>query len=82
MWVVIGSRTPAMSDSSVDQPAVQLSTWPAAIVPRLVSTWVIRLPVRLSASTSVFWWISAPPASAERARPQTTASWRMMPPGG
>ncbi len=71
-----------MSDSSVDQPAVQFSTCPHAIVPRFVSTWVIRLPERLRPSTSVFWWISAPPASAERASPQTTASWRMIPPGG
>ena len=30
MWVVIGSGTPAMSHSSVLQPAVQLMTWPGA----------------------------------------------------
>ncbi len=52
--MVIGSRTPAMSDNSVDQPAVQFSTCPHAIVPRLVSTCVIRLPDRFSDSTSVF----------------------------
>ena len=32
--------------------------------------------------TSVFWWISTPRRSAARAKPHTTASWRMIPPGG
>ena len=80
--MVIGSGTPAMSLISVHQPAVQLSTWPALIVPRLVFTRVTRPLERSIPSTSVFWWISAPPWSALRASPQTTASWRMMPPGG
>ena len=38
MCVVIGSGTPAMSLMSVLQPAVQLRTWPALIVPRFVRT--------------------------------------------
>ena len=54
MWVVIGSGTPAMSQISVLQPAVQFSTWPALIVPRLVITLVMRLPERSIPSTSVF----------------------------
>jgi len=41
-------------ESCVDQPAVQLSTWPALIVPRLVLTLVIRLPERSIPRTSVF----------------------------
>ena len=32
--------------------------------------------------TSVFWWMWTPRASAARAYPHTTASCRMMPPGG
>ena len=71
-----------MSQISVLQPAVQLSTVPALIVPRLVLTLVTRPFERSIPSTSVFWWISTPPWSAPRAKPQTTASWRMIPPGG
>ena len=59
--MVIGSGTPAMSEISVLQPAVQLSTCPALIVPRLVFTFVMRPLERSSPSTLVFWWISAPP---------------------
>ena len=80
--MVIGSATPAMSEISVLQPAVQLSTTPAPTVPRLVCTALMRPLERSNPVTSVSWWISAPPASAPRAKPQTTASWRMIPPGG
>ena len=49
----IGSGTPAMSLMIVLQPAVQLRTWPARIVPRFVRTTVMRSPVRSSPVTSV-----------------------------
>ena len=42
MWVVIGSGTPAMSEISVLQPAVALTTWPASTRPRFVCTAVMR----------------------------------------
>ena len=42
MCVVIGIGTPAMSLISVLQPAVQLSTCPARIVPRFVRTALTR----------------------------------------
>ena len=53
MWVVIGRATPAMSHSSVLQPAVQLMTWPARMVPRLVRTASTRPLVRSRPRTSV-----------------------------
>ena len=53
MCVVIGIGTPAMSEMSELQPAVQLSTTPALIVPRLVRTASMRPFVRSKPSTSV-----------------------------
>jgi hypothetical protein len=82
MWVVIGIGTPAMSEISVLQPAVQLRTAPAVTVPRFVLILVTRPFDRYMPRTTVSWWISTPPRSAPRAKPHTTASWRMIPPGG
>jgi hypothetical protein len=42
MWVVIGSRTPARSATSVDQPAVALTIVSQATSPLLVRTPVTR----------------------------------------
>src|SRR5215469_1759481 len=80
--VWIGSLTPAMSQISVDQPAVALSTTRVAMSPRVVRTPRTRPSATSIPMTSVFWWMCAPRASAPRAYPQTTASCRMMPPGG
>ena len=84
MWVVIGSSMPAIAAIVELQPAVALTTCPAldrAAVAR-VRTPVARPFERSIPVTSVYGWISAPAASAPRAKPQTTASWRMIPPGG
>src|SRR6476661_4958207 len=82
MCVVTGSGTPTMSQVSVLQPATQEMTVPQAIVPRLVST-PVTLPLStLIPVTSVYWWISTPSLSASLPYPQTTASWRITPPGG
>ena len=53
MCVVIGSRTSAMSQISVLQPAVALITVPVAIRPRLVCTPLTRPFERSIAVTSV-----------------------------
>ena len=53
MCVVIGSCTPAMSEISELHPAVQLSTVPALIRPRLVTTASTRPLVRSRPVTSV-----------------------------
>ena len=82
MWVVIGSRMSASPATSDDQPAVALTTCPHSTRPRVVSTAVIRSPSRSRPVTSVYGWISTPSRSAPRANAQTTASWRMIPPGG
>jgi hypothetical protein len=82
MCVVIGMGTPAMPEMSELQPAVQLSTVPALIRPRFVRTPATRPFSRSMPVTSVYGWISAPPRSAPRASPHTTASWRITPPGG
>ena len=74
MWVVIGSGTPAMSASSVLQPAVAETTVPAFTCPRLVFTPVTRPLERSMPVTLVYGWISTPPRSAPRAKPHTTAS--------
>ena len=71
-----------MSEISELQPAVQLRTTGVLISPRLVRTPVTLPFERLIPVTSVYGWISAPPLSAPRASPQTTASWRITPPGG
>ena len=82
MCVVIGSGTPARSPTSVDQPAAALITVPHATSPRVVRTPVTRPPERSIPVTSVSGWISMPARSAPRAKPQTTASCRMIPPAG
>ena len=82
MWVVIGSgdaghvadqRAPAGGAvdhlAGADRAAVGAHRADAAVA-------------ALEAEHLGVGWISAPPASAPRARPQTTASWRMIPPGG
>lgn len=78
----MGSSMPAMPAMVEPQPAVALSTFPALTKPRLVSAPCIRPSSTRSPVTSVSWWISTPRRSASRAYPQTTASWRMIPPGG
>ena len=56
-----------MSQISVDQPAVQLSTTGADTGPRLVRT-PVTLPCATSMPvTSVSWWMCTPRASAPRA---------------
>ena len=79
--MVIGRRTPARPQTSVDQPATALTTTPASTRPRFVCTAVTRPFACSIPVTSVYGWISTPARSAPRARPQTTASWRMIPPG-
>ena len=79
---MIGNLTSARSQTSVDQPAVALTTASQAMLPRFVRTPVTRPFCRSMPVTSVYGWISTPPRSAPRAKPQTTASWRMIPPGG
>ena len=66
----------------MDHPAVALSTTAVAMSPLLVLTPRTRPPATSMPVTSVFWWMCTPRAEAPRAYPQTTASWRMMPPGG
>ena len=67
MCVVIGSGTPARSATSVDQPAVALTTMPVLMRPRVVSTPVTRPLERSMPVTSVYGWISTPCRSAPRA---------------
>ena len=80
--VVMGSSTPAMAAISEDHPAVQLTTVRVAMSPLVVFTPVTRPSDTSMPVTSVPWWMWAPMALAPRAYPQTTASWRMIPPGG
>ena len=59
---MIGSRTPARPQTSVDQPATALITTSASTRPRFVSTAVTRPPVVLDPGHLVYWWISTPRA--------------------
>ena len=60
MLVVIGSGSPAMSATMLDQPAVALTTTPAVTSPWFVFTPRMRSPSRMKPVTSVPWWISMP----------------------
>ena len=80
--VLIGRRIPAMPATSEDQPAVLLTTVGVAMVPRVVRTPRTRPPATSMPVTSACWWMWTPWASAPRAYPHTTASWRTIPPGG
>ncbi len=82
MLVVIGSGSPARRATMLDQPAVALSTMPQAMSPCVVFTPCIRPPAISKPVTSTPWWISMSVLQTCFAKPQTTASWRMMPPGG
>ena len=53
MCVVIGRRRPTSLPTSDDQPAVALTTWPHSTRPRVVSTAVMRSPLRWKPVTSV-----------------------------
>ena len=83
MCVVIGRRT---SDEPGDErrPACgrahDLAALDAAAV-RLDGGDAVAV-LRSNPVTSVYGWISTPRRSAARAKPHTTASWRMIPPGG
>ena len=81
MCVVIGSRTPAIREISELQPAVQLST----TFVRTCRGWCPRLDVAVRALDpgDLRVGMDLDPAAVGAARqPQTTASWRIIPPGG
>ena len=76
-------RHAAMSAISVLQPAVQLRTTPVLMSPRVVRTPLTRPLARsMPGDLGVGVDLRARRASAPRAKPHTTASWRMIPPGG
>ena len=83
MWVVIGSSTPAIAATVELQPAVALITVPAPIVrPSRSVTPVARPFERSMPVTSVYGMDLGAGGVGGPRQPQTTASWRMIPPGG
>ena len=79
-WLCSGRRTPAIAATTELCPAATIATFSASIAPRLVSTPTTRPPAVRIPVTSQFSTMSTPRASAARAKPQATASWRATPP--
>ena len=66
-WLSIGRRNPAIAATREELPATASPTFPARIVPRVVSTPATR-PLRMTRPvTSQFWMMSTPRRSAARA---------------
>ena len=78
-WLSIGSRTSAILASMLLWPAATSATFLVLIAPRLVSMPTTAPFSRRIPTTSQFWMMSTPSASAARAKPQATASWRATP---
>ena len=69
-----------ISASTLEWPAVMMATFFALMKPRAVSTPTTAPSLRRMPWTSQFCRMSTPQASAARAKPQATASWRATPP--
>src|SRR5699024_3550012 len=80
--VVTGICTPAISEMSEDQQAVQLTVVSVAILPCEVRTPVTLTRLISMPVTSVYLIICNPISCALRDSTHTTASWRIVPPGG
>jgi hypothetical protein len=78
-WLSTGRRNPAIAASTLALPATTTPTFGARIVPRVVSTPVTPPLSRIIPVTSHCSMMSTLRASAARANPHATASWRATP---